>query len=1311
MPRKRQAQQRRSVYSTSAIGKIFSERGLDYQGYESGSVSIDKAALKGVFLDFCKSCFEIPEDQFVQGLGTGVSPDFIPLFNEQLAVLIENTPSADLQETYHRTGHELLLSDSGKRSYVLITNFVTWEVFNLTGREDKYSVEFSGKSFSKLDSLKKAKQIKSFTADFISKSRRIKHGGTPREALKILRYGKFPVLNNNPLKDDENCQEAFSLGPNDVLVILKNEEKFRKKEKQYRDSLRESLGEGIYISFAIITDNAWVLSSPYLEQEAKGNYKNLLTLKDAFASVINAVLECRREVIRKRLGELVDVWNRDPKSYYEDDEAQTRKNFLDDILKTLGYRFKADGEGREEVYLESTGTADGRPDYAIKVDGRVLFFFEAKKPKVECSEWSNCSQAIRYSWSRGNVPVSILSNFREFKVLLAKTNPTEDNYSQLIIPELNFYSENKAGQLDRKAFQDLADNLVYISREAVGAGRFDEWLQEIGASIQEAVPVTTRFLHTVNDFRLRLADGLPKSVRNEELINGAVNQFLNRILFVRVAEDRRVLEDRSLWMRLKMWESRGKKRIRLHQELVQFFREIENHFNAGLFEANDTYEAIPFSDESLTHVVENLYQPSTEYHFAVLRPEIIGVAYEQALAQKISFTPSGRPKLIEKDELQSENGIYYTPEFVVDYIVRHTIRPVLEAKGLYDDLRIADIACGSGAFLVAAYRELLRFEKETLEKNIKKAVADKNLAELRRGGQEFYSVSIPRRRKILESHIFGLDVDKEACEKAKLGLFLVMMEDVLDFEKRKRALPSLEGNILNGNAIYETDYAGDSKSLYCKDPLNLFDKNDGFGSLNPSAEKNGVFDIIVGNPPYINIEKLKGKTEEKKVKDKGRKKDRKAKEEEKENPVSYLQRKYPLSSEGRTDLYCVFIERGLQLLKNGGLLSFITPDKWYYEPYGKLLREEIIEGNTLEKIVIAGEKIFKSAFRKCPAVPAAITIVRKGGHSEDHQTICEDYRTGYRLQFKDGEEETDYFNRFSLAPITKTGLSDKISENFSHSFRVFTEVERQIINKMDSGSINLGSIVYVNWGLRPQATKLVDASGPKASNKFGMIKGEDLSFGYYTGPSKAIIYKQANIHPGRMGFPPLMESKRILIAKVTGEEGISAVVDSGKNYNDDSVSMSLLYSEIPYDEERIPSELKEVSDLTKKAAEKYNYNFLHGVLCSRATSYYHAKWLTNELNVYPEHVRGLRIPNIEKAKNSARIEDLSKALQSFNSIKSGNVQAAQTCKKIVRALDRLVYDAFDLSKEMIEEIEGAYPSDLALPSTESAVTYAKEVAA
>ncbi len=1319
MPRKGQALKGQHNLSSSFISTIFSKRRVNFEEYQQGNASIDYALQKGLFFDISKDLFSLKEDQFVEGLGNEAAPDLTPLFNDQLIVLVSGDSSADLREVYDRRGHQLLIADGGKRSYVLITNLIKWEVFSVTGLEMKYSVDFSDKNLKNVIACKNCKTLKTFHEDFISSrsKKNLKLGGTQKEALKLIRFGKFPTLVKNPLAKEDSLIGAFQLGPNDVLIVLNNEDLFKKKENSYRETLRTAFGSSVYLTFVVITDTKWIINSPYLESETKGTHGNLKILRDSFASIVDSVLSCRREIIKKKIGELVDTWNSDPRRFYDDNEAQTRSNFIDDMLKSLGYRFKAEGSEKEEVFLESTSAAEGRPDYAVRVDGRVLFFFEAKKPKIDCSDWSNCSQAVRYSWSRGNVPLAILSNFRELKVLLAKTNPTEDNYSQLIIPELSISSENKAQPLDKRSYQELADYLVNISREAVASGRFDEWLMEIGVSIQEEVPVTTKFLETINTFRLALSEGLPKSYQKDDLINPAINQLLNRILFIRVAEDRRVLDDRSLWNRLKKWESRGKKKISLGVELLQFFREIENHFNAGLFESNDTFEKVPFSDKSLSHVIENLYLPFTEYHFAVLRPEIIGVAYEQALAQKISFSPAGKPKLVEKDELQSENGIYYTPEFVVDYIVRNTIRPVLETKGLEDNFRIADIACGSGAFLVAAYRELLRFEKDSLEKDVEESLASKALVELRRGSQQLYSVSIPRRRDILVNHIFGMDVDAEACEKAKLGLFLVMMEDVLDFEKRKRVLPSLDSNIIGGNTIFETDYAGDTNSMYCKHPVDIFDKTQGFGSLSPAAAKNGVFDIIVGNPPYINVEKLKGKLDKKKAKQK------KGSGEEVETPVSYLQRKYPTSAQGRTDLYCVFIERGLELLKSGGTLGYITPDKWYYEPYGELLREEILNSHTVEKLVIVGEKVFKSAFRKCPMVPAAITILKKGNSDKNRQTVLEDYRTGYRTHFADSKlEETDYHNRFSLAPLSKVEAGSSLSQNFNSTFRVLSTIEREIVSKVRKSSFELGEVAYVNWGLRPKSEKLIEFEKDKPASTFGLVKGEDFSSGFYTGPANAIIYKAQNIHPGRMGYPILMGMKRILIAKVTGEEGIRAVVDSKGNYNDDSASMVLLYSDISRSiaakkkdkknkDDKFPSEMKDITELEIARAKKFSYDYIHGILCSKLTSFYHSTCLTNELNVYPEHVRKLRITHLEESHHFDLIAAISKEIQSFNSVKDSNRQAVATCKQLVRAIDRLIYDDYGLSDSMIECIEDGNPSDIDLPDLKTAVNIGEKLAA
>jgi len=193
----------------------------------------------------------------------------------------------------------------------------------------------------------------------------------------------------------------------------------------------------------------------------------------------------------------------------------------------------------------------------------------------------------------------------------------------------------------------------------------------------------------------------------------------------------------------------------------------------------------------------------------------------------------------------------------------------------------------------------------------------------------------------------------------------------------------MDENIISGNSIFEKDFdLPKTHSMFCTNPINLLCPEEGFGYLEKDPSL-GIFDVVIGNPPYINVYKL-NKTD---------------------GAVNYLKNKFPIAAHKKTEFYCIFLKRSIQLLKPDGLVSLITPDKWYYEPYGESLREEILKKHSIDSLTIVGEEIFKSTFRKSPMVPASITTIRKGKKLESiiHH---EDFRLNYREHFANNREET-----------------------------------------------------------------------------------------------------------------------------------------------------------------------------------------------------------------------------------------------------------------------------------------------------------------
>ena len=388
----------------------------------------------------------------------------------------------------------------------------------------------------------------------------------------------------------------------------------------------------------------------------------------------------------------------------------------------------------------------------------------------------------------------------------------------------------------------------------------------------------------------------------------AVQRLIDRLLFLRHCEDRGITEPdlRSLLHRI---NDRGTRHVRVTQSLLRLFGDAANTFDSEIFQTDAVIDVqfraladITDFDDTLAEVVKGLYAVPlslAEYDFSQMDADILGQVYEQYLghvAQQTRKFAASQPELpgmpapgitVEaKRQRRRERGIYYTPAWVVRYIVDQTVGRFLDENGQRPDaianLTILDPACGSGSFLIRGYETLLDYYAGQM------------------GGE------IPdtaTRHRILRDHIYGVDLDPQAVEIARLNLLLRMV-------RRQELLPELKDNIQHGNSLIEGDEAalrrffGDAWEE--KHPFN-------WAQRFPKVMERGGFDIIIGNPPYVGFHGF-------------------------EEDKPYLRDTYE-TAQGRFDLYIPFVERAHRLLKPGGLFAFICPTNFMKREHGRKLRD------------------------------------------------------------------------------------------------------------------------------------------------------------------------------------------------------------------------------------------------------------------------------------------------------------------------------------------------------------------------------------
>ena len=216
------------------------------------------------------------------------------------------------------------------------------------------------------------------------------------------------------------------------------------------------------------------------------------------------------------------------------------------------------------------------------------------------------------------------------------------------------------------------------------------------------------------------------------------------------------------------------------------------------------------SNPVLKDIFKDLYYPDSPYEFSVLPADILGHIYEQFLGKVIRLTPAHRAVVEEKPEVRKAGGVYYTPTYIVDYIVKHTVGKLIEGKtpNQVSKLRVLDPACGSGSFLLGAYQRLLDWHLAWYSENEPEKHRKGRKTKIFQGPGGDWRLTTAEKKRILLNNIYGVDIDLQAVEVTKLSLLLKVLEgeneETLGKNLRlfhERALPDLGQNIKCGNSL------------------------------------------------------------------------------------------------------------------------------------------------------------------------------------------------------------------------------------------------------------------------------------------------------------------------------------------------------------------------------------------------------------------------------------------------------------------------------------------------------------------------------
>ena len=861
-----------------------------------------------------------------------------------------------------------------------------------------------------------------------------------------------------------------------------------------------------------------------------------------------------------KIKQLVDRFNEQLPYYKKADynETQTRREFIDPFFKALGWDIDNE-QGLAEAYKDviheyklKIKQSTKAPDYCFTISGQPKFFVEAKKPSIYIKEDNTPAyQVKRYGWN-AKLSISIVTDFEEFAIYDCTKKP-------------NIKDKATLGRIKYLTFSEYLTEFDFLwetfAKERVLRGSFDKFVKSDAAK-KGTTTVDYDFLQSMEEWRKYLATSIAINNHSytEDDINFVVQQTLDRIIFLRICEDRSIEPSGRLKATI---TTKGT----TYHNLFDYFKEADAKYNSGLFDfKKDKLSATVIIDNKVLKTIITELEESP-YLFNIIPVEILGYAYEQFLGKVIRITPGHRVKIEEKPEVRKAGGVFYTPKYIVDYIVQNTVGKIIEGKTAeqVSKIKILDPACGSGSFLLGAYEYLLKWHTNFYHKKFP-AVGGKAAG---RGGKNNPltpdgNLTSAVKKQILINNIFGVDLDEQAVEVTKLSLLLKCLEGETNASIlhqmtmfKERVLPNLDCNIKSGNSLIDTDFYDyqldfgeerkikpfnwqkefpavfyrevevekeDLKALATKAKIHAKKAMEYATELEeklsfvsePSAiylikPKSG-FDIIIGNPPYLNTKRGFA-----------------------ENPTtnSYYKANY-LTATGQFDAYALFIEQANKLLNNNGRWGFIIPKPILTNENMKVVRKMILDQGDITNIAD-----FNSPF--IDASVEAVSICQSKSVSIQNKIHIYIYKN----QTTKIIDQSNYFKNINYSFTLKSSLIiNNLLGKIEHQKTILKDIKTILVRGIEAGKKE-DSI----------------ANTLKNNNYKKFVRGQDVSR-YSLNFTDTFIeidysnttkYKKENIY----------ENKKIIIRRVGID--LQATIDCEKFWNLNTIYNLQLHPEISYE--------------------------------------------------------------------------------------------------------------------------------------------------
>ena len=929
-------------------------------------------------------------------------------------------------------------------------------------------------------------------------------------------------------------------------------------------------------------------------------------------------------------------------------EAQARVSFIDKFWTALGWDVHHEQQKNpyaQEVKVEDPQKIEGssrRADYAFFTAPdfqHPRFFCEAKKPSVNLDKDADAAfQTLRYGKS-ADTPLAVLTDFEQIHVLDCRVKPDID--TALARTHRAYHYKDWLKQ------EKFAEFYYLFSREAFADGGFDAYVAalpkprkvgtQLGLLRAGSQPVGNDFLDDLEGYRQTLAELLHAAdpSLDGDALTELVQRVLDRLIFLRFLEDKLIeteiqVQDFSRAAGGHSW-----------RKFLAASGKLDSRYNGIVFKHHpllDVPGRLPVDDGGFADLCERLAYTRSPYNLHYIPVQVLGSIYERFLGKVI--TAQGGVE--EKPEVRKAGGVYYTPEYIVRYICEGTVGRLVEGKSPAQiaRLRFADIACGSGSFLLGVYDLLLRTHGLWYNANradaLKENLAPPDKAKKRR--KEFIPavvehegvlrLTLEKKREILLNNVFGVDLDPQAVEVAQLSLYLKLLEDetnasahqhYLDFAEA--LLPSLGKNVVRGNSLIGMDILEGQFEFSAREERKLAPMD--FPNAFPIVMNEGGFDAIVGNPPYVLVQIL-----------------------EQEPVFEYLASHYR-AARYKIDTYQVFFERSLGLLRLGGNLGYITPNSFLRNKYARELRSIILSGTEVNTLKLFFYKVFAGA-----SVDTAVTIAtRRAAPAASHKIEVTVARS------IDGEEPVRLQSQanWSQHPTLDFSLPGLAGSD-------------NLIAKIKAQSDSLGSFATAYFGIQTfDRTRYVSTSS-RAGFK-PVIDGGQIDRYRLKDGTEFVDYRPKAIKSG--GKELVYEQERIAIRQI-GKTPIGTIVPAG------------LYT------------LNTIYNIYPTRSVRYELAFILGIILSRAHGWYWQQCFFDQKDTFPkikkDALLSIPIPRIDftkpadKKQHDRMVQLVETMLATQQQLAAADSETDRTYYEgkaagLDRQIDELTFDLYGLTPE------------------------------